>query len=98
MKDRFGGKGWVRIEDVKEFVRSDKTDYHSSQLRTKALIPMEDAGEIEVRIPGKTTSQQPMIPGLLEDDPPLPRKAKNYRGTELRITRAAAGSHRITGG
>ena len=98
LRDEFRGEGWVTIEGIEEFVMSDKTDYHRRQLREHALRPMEDAGEIEVRIPGKTTSQQAMIPGLLEDDPPARRKVKNYpRGTKLRIARAAAGSHRITG-
>ncbi len=73
--------------------------YHLSQLRKHALIPMEDAGEIEVRMPGKTASQQAMIPGLLEDGPPPPRKVRNYpQGTKLRIVRAAPGSHPIAGG
>ena len=99
LRDRFGGRGWIRIEDVEEFVMSDKTDYHSSQLRTKALMPMEDVGEIEVEVPDKATSQQAMIPGLLEDGPPPPRRVKNYpRGTKLRIAPAADGSRGIAGG
>ncbi|WP_419949758.1 three-Cys-motif partner protein TcmP [Candidatus Palauibacter sp.] len=99
LRDRLRGKGWVQIEDIREFVMSDQTDYHSSQLRKQALIPMEEAGKIEVRQLGNENAQQAMIPGLLDDDVPPPRKVMNYpRGTELRITRTATGSRRITGG
>jgi three-Cys-motif partner protein len=45
----FGGRGWVTIERVIEFVSSDRTDYHSSQVKTPVLVPMEVAGEIEVK-------------------------------------------------
>ena len=93
LKDRFGGKGWVRIEDIKAFVMSDRTDYHWSQLRKRALIPMEDTGEVKVRhAREKGQVQQPAIPGLFDDDPPPARKARNYPpGTKLRINRAAVG-------
>lgn len=45
---KFRGRGWVTISDVEHFVASDETYYHSSQIRTNALVPMEDAGQIEV--------------------------------------------------
>ena len=48
LSDRFSGNGWVAIADVEEFVGSDKTDYHTGQVRKGALIPMERADEIEV--------------------------------------------------
>ena len=48
LSDRFSGNGWVAIADVEEFVGSDKTDYHTGQVRKGALIPMEQADEIEV--------------------------------------------------
>ena len=47
LQDRFIGKGWVRIEDVIDFVMSDETDYHSGQVKTKVLRPMEKNKEIE---------------------------------------------------
>jgi hypothetical protein len=48
LKSAFKGRGWIRIEDIEEFVGSDRTDYHSGQLRRGALIPMEDLEEIEI--------------------------------------------------
>jgi hypothetical protein len=49
LQDRFRQAGWIRIEDVIDFVASDKTDYHSSQVKRDVLVPMEKSGEIEVR-------------------------------------------------
>ena len=48
LRQQFGTKGWVGIERAREFVGSDKTDYHTGQLRKGALVPMEVAHEIEV--------------------------------------------------
>ena len=48
LRSEFGPKGWVRIEDVTLFVKSDKTEFHSGHLKTKTLKPMEGRGEIEV--------------------------------------------------
>ncbi len=45
----FRAKGWVPIEAVKDFVRSDGTDYYTGQLRTRALIPLEESGALEVK-------------------------------------------------
>jgi three-Cys-motif partner protein len=47
LRQEFAGKGWVRIEGVLEFVGSDKTDYHSGQVKKGALVPMEMAGEVQ---------------------------------------------------
>jgi three-Cys-motif partner protein len=44
----FQGKEWVRIEDVEQFVMSDRTDFHKGQLKRKTLAPMEKAGRIKV--------------------------------------------------
>ena len=44
----FAGRGWVRIEEVMDFVASDQTDFHTGHLKKKVLIPMEDAGLIVV--------------------------------------------------
>ena len=46
--EQFGGKGWVRVEEVISFVQSDRTDYYESQLRKGALRPMEAEGKIQV--------------------------------------------------
>jgi three-Cys-motif partner protein len=48
LQKQFGGKGEISIEAVEEFVASDATDYHTSQLRKGALRPMEDCGDIDV--------------------------------------------------
>ncbi len=45
----FGQNRWVTIEDVEEFVMTDKTEFHTGHLRRKTLSPMEKDGEIEVR-------------------------------------------------
>lgn len=46
--DEFGDAHWYPIEAVQKFVRSDKTDYHSGQLKTNTLRPMEADGLLEV--------------------------------------------------
>jgi len=43
----FRGREWVRIEEITEWARTDKTDYYSGQVK-RALKPMEQAGRIEV--------------------------------------------------
>ncbi|MCY3756220.1 MAG: three-Cys-motif partner protein TcmP [Acidobacteria bacterium] len=48
IKSEFRGRNWVDIEQVEEFVASDRTDYHTSQLKKPVLIPMEESGEIEI--------------------------------------------------
>jgi len=48
IKSEFGEMDWVDIQQIKEFVASDRTDYHTGQLRKHGLIPMEESGEIEV--------------------------------------------------
>ena len=47
--DYFGAKGWVSIEEVTDFVKSDMTRYHTSHLKTKTLQPMEDDKAIEIK-------------------------------------------------
>ena len=46
LKSEFGGKGWIGIRKIEEFVGSDRTDGH---LRKHALTPMEESGEIEIK-------------------------------------------------
>ena len=47
--EEFASKGWQRIEDVVNFVKSDATPFHSSHLKMKTLKPMEAGGKIEVK-------------------------------------------------
>ena len=47
LQARFKGKGWVTIEEVEEFVGSDKTDFHIGQLKRPVLLPLEKNGLIE---------------------------------------------------
>ena len=49
LQNEFGQKGWVTIEDVEEYVMSDKTEYHTGHLKRKTLSPMERDGELEAR-------------------------------------------------
>ncbi len=60
LQQQFRGKGWIPIEQIQDFVASDKTDYHTSQLRKGALIPMEQANEIEVDSGRKKTLTYPL--------------------------------------
>ena len=54
LQDRFASRGWHRIEDVEDFVKSDATDFHSGHLKRKTLTPMERSSKIEVeRPPGR---------------------------------------------
>jgi len=48
LKHRFRGRGPVTIGEIEAFVASDRTDYYTTQLRERALIPLEDAGAIEI--------------------------------------------------
>ena len=48
LQERFKGKGFVAIERVTEFVRSDQTDFHTGQLKRPVLVPMEKEKLIEV--------------------------------------------------
>ena len=48
IKSEFREKDWIDIQQIEEFVASDRTDYHTGQLRKHVLIPMEQSGEIEI--------------------------------------------------
>lgn len=87
LRNEFRGDRWVAIEEIEAFVMSDRTDYHRSQLRRHALVPMEDRGEIQVKSPrGKGHAPQTAL-SLFDSDTPPPRKRRNYPpGTEIRIT------------
>lgn len=56
----FSGKGWVKIEEVMDFVASDQTDYHTGHLKKKVLVPMEDDGTI--LIDASTRSRKHVFP------------------------------------
>jgi len=48
LSKEFKNKGWVFIKDVLNFVKSDKTGFHSSHVKTKALREMEKQGLIQI--------------------------------------------------
>lgn len=48
LQQQFRGRAWVKIEEVKDFVASDQTDYHTGQLKNYALKPMVDHAQIVV--------------------------------------------------
>ena len=45
----FGGKSWVGVEDVIEYVASDRVEYHTGHLKKLVLKPMEAAGRVTVK-------------------------------------------------
>lgn len=49
LRGEFGPRGWVSIEEVQQYVRSDKTFYRTGHLKVKTLRPMETEGELEAR-------------------------------------------------
>lgn len=60
LRKSFSGKGWVKIEDVMDFVASDQTDFHTGHLKKKVLVPMEDNGGI--LIDASTRSRRRVFP------------------------------------
>ena len=86
----FRGRGWQRIEDVEDFVKSDATEFHSGHLR-RALNSMEDNGKIEAnRLAGKggkgktpvATGNQQLAFGLGDASPS--KRRRNYpAGTRI---------------
>ncbi len=51
LQREFRGRGWIPIKQVEDFVASDRTDYYTTQLRKRALNPLEDAGALQVKVP-----------------------------------------------
>lgn len=49
LHDEFGQQGWVDIESVEKFVKTDKTNFHSGHLKKITLKPMERDGELEIK-------------------------------------------------
>ena len=47
--DEFGYEDWIEIELLVDFVKSDKTQFHSTHLKTNTLKPMESRGQLEIR-------------------------------------------------
>ncbi len=62
LRNEFASKGWVRIEDITEFVQSDATDFHSGHLKVKTLKPMEKNGKIEVKSKSGTNRRKETFP------------------------------------
>ena len=48
LHDEFRSKGWMKIDEVIDFAKSDATEFHSGHLKLRTLKPMEERGEIEV--------------------------------------------------
>lgn len=48
LQDRYGGRGWVTVRDVLQFVRSDQTIFHDTQVKKPVLKPMEQQGLVHV--------------------------------------------------
>ncbi len=48
LQDHYGSQGWVTVHDVLEFVRSDETIYHDTQVKKPVLKPMEQNGLLRV--------------------------------------------------
>ena len=48
LQDHYGSQGWVTVYDVLEFVRSDETIYHDTQVKKPVLKPMEQNGLLRV--------------------------------------------------
>lgn len=46
--DEYSYGEWVTIDEVEEFVMSDKTDYHTGHLKRQTLLPMERANILKV--------------------------------------------------
>jgi len=45
---KFGGKGWIPIQEISDYVSSDECDYHTGHFKKGALKAMEQQGTIEV--------------------------------------------------
>ena len=49
LSSHFRGKGWINIDDILQYVASDRTDYHTGQVKRDTLYPMEGDGRIEIK-------------------------------------------------
>lgn len=87
LRMEFRGDGWVTIEEIEAFVMSDRTNYHRSQLRKHALIPMEHRGDLQVKPSGgRGQEAQATLPGLFVGEAARRRRRPTYpAGTEVRI-------------
>lgn len=64
LQQQFQHRGWVSIQTVLDYVMSDETDFHSSQVKTKALRVMEDDGKIKIK-EGTRKKKKSFPPGTL---------------------------------
>lgn len=62
LQNEFTGRGWVSIDEVLDFVRSDRTDYHSGQVKTNVLKKMEDDNNKEIEVDENTRSRRKTYP------------------------------------
>lgn len=77
--EEFKSQTEVDIESVSDFVKSDRTEFHSGQLRNHALKPMEDEGAIEV-VPGSRSRRGTYPNGTkLRFLPPRPKQTEYQR-------------------
>lgn len=56
LQERFCDAGWVTIDEVLEYVRSDETIFHDNQVKRSVLRPMEQAERLEVKFRKKRLS------------------------------------------
>ena len=62
LQDEFIGKGFISIEAVLDFVSSDKTPYHSGQVKKNVLQNMEDDENPEIEIDNSTRRRRKTYP------------------------------------
>lgn len=59
IRQEFRSRDLIPIREIEDFVKSDRTGFHSGHLRDHALIPMAETGEIQAfRIDGRKTMKQ----------------------------------------
>jgi three-Cys-motif partner protein len=49
LKSKYKGEGWISIETIQAYVGSDKTDYHTGQIKSNALKVLEKSNEIVIK-------------------------------------------------
>lgn len=49
IRQEFSSGDWTPIQEIEDFVMSDRTGFHSGHLREKVLIPMEEENRLEAK-------------------------------------------------